>query len=62
VTIAVEPTWAKRPIHIKGGSYGWTPYEGTFQVDSSGVIQLRILTEDVCKIWLTGVTLTPDQN
>jgi len=57
VSIAVEPTWAKRPIVIKGGTYNWTKYEGKFQADASGVIQLRILTEDVCKIWLTGFSL-----
>ena len=62
VTIAVEPTWAKRPISIKGGSYDWTLYEGYFQADASGVIQLRILTEDVCKIWLSGLTLIPAGN
>jgi len=62
VSIAVEPTWGKRPIVIKGGSYGWTKYEGKFQADASGVIELRILTEDVCKIWLTGFALAPDEN
>ncbi len=62
VSIAIEPTWAKRPIVIKGGSYGWTKYEGKFQTDASGVIELRILTEDVCKIWLTGLGIAPAEN
>jgi hypothetical protein len=62
VSIAVEPTWGQRPINIKGGTYSWTRYEGKFTADASGVIQLRILTEDVCKIWLTGFDLAPDEN
>ncbi len=55
VSIAVTSSWSERPISLQGGTYGWTRYEGTFQTDSSGIIQLRILTEDICTIWLTGL-------
>jgi hypothetical protein len=59
VSIAVESSWGERPIRLPGGSYGWTRYEGTFRTDSSGIIMLRILTEDVCTIWLTGLHIGP---
>lgn len=55
VSIAVESSWGERPITLPGGSYGWTRYEGTFRTDSSGIIVLRILAEDVCTIWLTAI-------
>lgn len=59
VSIAVETEWAERPIVLQGGSYGWTRYEGTFRTDESGIIQLRILTEDICTVWLTGILISP---
>jgi hypothetical protein len=58
VSIAVESSWGERPISLPGGSYGWTRYEGTFRTDSSGIIVLRILAEDVCTIWLTAINVS----
>ena len=58
VSISVESNWGERPINLQGGSYGWTRYAGTFRTDESGIIQLRILTEDICTVWLTGVIVS----
>jgi hypothetical protein len=59
VNIAVTSSWTERPISLPGGTYGWTKYEGTFWTDSSGIIQLRILSEDICTVWLTDLAVGP---
>ena len=59
VSIAVDYNWSERAITIRGGTYDWTQYSGTFSTDASGVIYLRILTEDRCQIFLTGLYIGP---
>ncbi|OGP54723.1 MAG: hypothetical protein A2Y65_11320 [Deltaproteobacteria bacterium RBG_13_52_11] len=57
VNITVDPQWRIRPIHLKGGSYNWTKYSGTFTADNSGYIDLRIISEDRGAVFLTGLEM-----
>jgi hypothetical protein len=57
VNILVDPTWAKRLIYVKGGNTEWTKYSATFNTGDANYIDLRIISEDVGKVWLTGLSI-----
>ncbi len=57
VNILVDPTWAKRLIYVKGGNTEWTKYSVTFNAGDANFIDLRILFEDVGKVWMTGLSI-----
>ncbi len=62
VSIAVDKSWQTRAINIKKGTYGWEKFSGTFKADQSGYIELRIISDDIGTVWLTGLTLTPESH
>ena len=58
VYIVVDPQWRVRPINMKGGSFGWTKFSGSFTA-SSNYIDLRIIIANTGEVWITEMTMTP---
>jgi hypothetical protein len=57
VNILVDPTWAKRLIRVKGGNTGLTRYSAEFNSGDANYLDLRIISEDVGQVWLTGFSI-----
>jgi hypothetical protein len=55
--IITDASWNQRPIAITKGNYGWTQFSGTFTTGNVSFIDLRILSQDIGEVWLTGLTL-----
>lgn len=54
--IVVDPQWTIRPINIKGGSYGWTKFSGSFTA-SANYIDLRIIFANTGEVWMTEIEM-----
>lgn len=55
VNIAYEVSWTKRPICLKGGTYKWSYYAATLNTGVANYIDLRIISEDVGSVLITGI-------